>query len=147
MPNVLAVDPGTSTGYCVVQTHDPTKLYKYGQTDPHALTLWLNVALDSIDEVAIEGIFIGPKTGIAAKDLVNTLDVLGWVTLECQRRGILVTRQKAADARAFSTDEKLKALGWWNLGQARGNRDVRSAARHMLLYLVNHGYLTPRSLV
>lgn len=144
---ILAVDPGTSTGYLVVDQREPTKIVMCGQLPPAEFTTFAHTLMPALAGVAVEGVFISHKTSIAASNMVDLMDVLGWVTLECRRRGIPIDRQRPADARAFSTDEKLKHLGWWNLGQARGNRDVRSAARHMLLYLVKHGLLTPRALV
>lgn len=143
MPVVLAVDPGTSVGFCTVDTASPTKLVLYGQIPPSELVKWMGPVLGPIfTEVVCEKFIIGNRTRrVKAGDIQDTLDVEGWLRLECERRGVWFTTQRNGDTLAFSTDEKLKALGWWDLGQARGNRDVRSAARHMLKYLVDHGYL------
>jgi hypothetical protein len=144
---ILSVDPGTSSGWCIVKSDAPTVLSAYGQMGPYELTDWLHIALAACDEVVIEHFRVGQRTAIAAKDIGDTLDIEGWVKLEAKRRRLPVTMQSPADAKTFSTDDKLKHLGWWSLGQLRNNRDVRSACRHMLKYLVDKNLLTAQDLM
>jgi hypothetical protein len=42
--------------------------------------------------------------------------------------------QSPGQAKAFSTDEKLRKLGWW----VKGQDHARDALRHLLVWLVTH---------
>lgn len=141
---ILSVDPGSSVGWCVVDTDSPRELFQYGQLTPADFVFAWHDLLVTVREVVCEKFIISKRTLIAqGQGVQDTLDVEGWLRLECWRRGISFTTQRNGDVLAFSTDEKLKALGWWDLKQARSNRDVRSACRHMLKYLVDHGFVIP----
>jgi hypothetical protein len=145
MATILSVDPGTSVGFCVVQTDEPTKLVSQGQLTPTAFVDWMRpVLLGAVNEVVCEKFIIGQRTlKSQGQGVQDALDVEGWLRLECFSRRVPFTTQRNGDTLAFSTDEKLKSLGWWDLGRTRSNRDVRSACRHMLKYLVDHRYLNP----
>lgn len=148
---ILAVDPGESAGWFIVNTIAPKEITSVGQSTPLELVNWLHGALGLFDEVVCEHFVIGAGTHrkSSGSAIYRTLNVEGWLVLECQRRGIPITLQTPEGARLFAgeKDEKLKHLGWYSLGQLRGNRDARSAARHMLKYLVDHGQLTGRDLM
>lgn len=144
MALILSVDPGSSVGFVTVNTDEPLKLIMAGQLPPSDFVAWVHDILVAIDEVVCEKFIISARTlKSLGSGVQDTIDVEGWVRLECGRREIPFTDQRNGDVLAFATDEKLKALDWWDLGQTRSNRDVRSAARHMLKYLVDHGYLKP----
>lgn len=139
---ILSIDPGTTNGFAMVDTLRPTELLSQGQMTPLELVSWLQPILTLFDAVVCERFIIGQRTVIAAASVGDTLDVIGWLKLECGRREVPFTLQKNADALMF-TDDQLRRIGWWDLGRSRGNRDVRSACRHMLKYLVDHGFLKP----
>jgi len=141
---ILSVDPGTSVGFCTVDTDKPTELVSQGQMTPLEFVRWIHLILAPLDEIVCEKFVIAQRTLKAKMSTVqDTLDVEGWLRLECLRLDKKITFQQNGDVLAYATDQKLKALGWWDLGRSRGNRDVRSAARHMLKYLVDHRYLNP----
>lgn len=59
--------------------------------------------------------------------------VIGAIELFAEQHGISVVFQSPGDAKAFSTDDKLKPTGWkWS------TRHEKDALRHALLYIYKH---------
>jgi hypothetical protein len=68
-----------------------------------------------------------------------SLEIIGCLRYMSQkfcRRDLVM--QRPAEAKSFSTNEKLKALGWYHRGTAGHDND---ASRHLLLYTIRNGVL------
>lgn len=128
---ILAVDPGGTTGRA--EWHD-------GQFNSGEEPDWL-AWLDSRD--FYHDIFVIEKYTITAKtaklsqqtEALRITGALEWIAYPCKR----VIMQTPAEAKAFSTDGKLKKIGWYRPGMGHAN----DAARHLLLCCVRRGLVDP----
>jgi hypothetical protein len=77
----------------------------------------------------------------------NSLHQIGHFLHECRQRGIAFRLQTPADGKRFSTDAKLRRVGWYDTAIAAFRPDITShtqavdAARHLLLASVKIGVL------
>lgn len=128
----LAVDPGLMTGLAYQEdTLKPPLTWQMKADD----------ALDFVDELLVEGTRITvvcenfiPRPGVRSWQ-PDALWSIGVVRYLARRAGCLFELQMPADAKRFSTDEKLKKLGWYT--PTEGGH-VNDALRHLLLGRVRH---------
>jgi hypothetical protein len=73
---------------------------------------------------------------------IDILGALRYLNLK-YTESVLVT-QTPSEAKTFSTNDKLKKIGFWYKGGAGHAND---AFRHALLYLTKHGHINPKDLV
>ena len=134
----LSVDPGKTTG---LATAHP------GSDEPSAWEMPLEGALDWAWDwmsaycgrgdvtVVCESYVIGPATlrkgGAGGTWSLRGLGALEWMA---RRNGHRFVEQRPAEAKAFGTDAKLRALGWWSPSD-----HARDALRHLLLARVADG--------
>lgn len=71
------------------------------------------------------------------------LMLIGATEFMCRQTGTDFVLQSPAEAKAFSTDVKLRTLGWWRSGPDHAN----DASRHLLLALVQRGLIDLRTLL
>lgn len=79
--------------------------------------------------IACENFVISQRTIKTAQDN-NALRLIGWLDLWCEEHRVQFTLRNAAAAKSFATDDKLKALDWYN---RTPDGHANDAARHMLV--------------
>jgi len=110
-----------------------------------ANSVWHLCKHTEVDEIAMENFHLG--TGRAAKTTTGsriTLELIGAIRFIALYFDVPLYFQEPADARSFSTNDKLKAAGF--ITPAKPDHQ-RSAARHLLLRLVRNGALDARQLL
>jgi hypothetical protein len=134
---VLAVDPGKKTG-----------LSLYAQGSESLLTNELSFPetdefVESVCQMHGEQLaVVCEKFTITAQTAKNTqapwsLEEIGVCRYLAHKYGCeFASLQAPSSAKTFSTDARLKALGWWTPGKGHAN----DATRHLLLYLAGHGW-------
>lgn len=99
--------------------------------------LWDNCRDGIVAGVACEDFILSgggrPKTPAGSK---TTMEVIGAVKWVCEYHQVPLNMQLPGDASDFSTNDKLRAMGWETPSKPDHQR---SAARHLLLYLVKKG--------
>lgn len=107
--------------------------------------LWDNCLAGIVAGVACEDFILSgggrPKTLAGSK---TTLEMIGAVKWACEYHQVPLAMQKPGDASDFSTNDKLRAMGWETPSKPDHQR---SAARHLLLYLVRKGKLDAAQLL
>ncbi len=148
---VIAVDPGKVTGYVVVNSMGLTVYEHHEVDDWFSVGVMLESDLQYYGEergedvrVVIERFVI--NAGTAKKSVQEEpRDIIGAVKyLTKKHTGIAAKQQNAAEAKTFSTNEKLKKVGFWHVGGAGHAND---AFRHAMVYMVNHDALDPQLLL
>lgn len=72
----------------------------------------------------------------------DAIEMIGALRYMCFRRGVQLRLQSPAAAKSFSTNEKLKRIGW----RPKGGH-ASDAVRHLLLALVSDGVIDPSELM
>lgn len=143
MKKVIVIDPGLTTG-----------VVKYDRETHEFSPSQLN--FDSTCEYLLgESVFHRKEVVLVAESFIITaatprmtqapwsLEMIG-VARMCSRlyceRDLFVQAQSSA--MRFSSDQRLKLMGWYRPGMGHAN----DAARHLLLFLVTRGWLEPELL-
>ena len=147
MTNVIAIDPGKMTGWSEIEYDSDSFRLKYSaELDMDAVLEHLRT-LDDIDYttpdvIIIEDFKITTGTGkLGSPDW--SLRLIGAVEYVAAKHGMPVVKQTPANAKAFSTNSKLMAVGMWHVGGAGHAND---SLRHAMLYMVKHGWMDRRLL-
>lgn len=132
MTIIIGVDPGPTTGICVLRTDSDPVLIQVN----HGYTI--GVLQDMVDThkptdfIAVESWAFGRGRGREAKitqDLISDIQLL-W--------GPLLVRQRTANAvKAWATDKRLYAVSSEFKRDATGMRHARDAGRHALFCAVH----------
>ncbi len=131
---ILAIDPGKMSGVAIWHPDRPYAITSYELTPLNVVYLVLrNLERYEDCTVVTEKFTISERTLKTALSL-DALDINGWLTLESQRQGFELVVQTPAQAKKFATDDKLKALGWF---ERTKDGHANDAARHCLVYLIN----------
>lgn len=131
MAYIIAVDPGGTTGWAE---------WKHGEFRSGEEADWLhwidNRDFDQ-DIFVIETYTITASTAKKSQqtDALRLTGCLEWMAYPYRK----VIYQKPSEAKAFSTDKKLKRIGWYTPGKGHAN----DAARHLLLTCVRRGLVDP----
>lgn len=138
---LLALDPGETTGYCLVNaSHDTIHI-----THQDQIKTWINgkpaieglqrlINAPALKHIVYEryGVYSW-KTDQHSWSDVPTLQVIGCIkTLAMLNGNIPYHEQTAQIAKQFVTDDKLQAWGY----DPKGKRHARDATRHALYYLL-----------
>ena len=129
---ILAIDPGGTTGIAYL-AHDGQ--FGTGQLANgfDGFADWMTEQYwEAFDAIVIEN-FI-PRPGAKSQQL-DALHIIGAVKFMCRKHGVPLIIQSPANAKSFSTNDKLTAAGWYTVGEDHG----RDAARHLLVFLIQHG--------
>ncbi len=130
---VIAYDPGGTTGvawFAPGHGKAPTTVEVPG------FRLGMYSYLDSIElqwagrEVMILGELFTPRKGALTTQL-DAIYINGAAEAAAHRQGWGFQLRTPADAKSFSTGEKLRKLGWWVVG----GDHARDANKHLLLWL------------
>lgn len=135
---IVAIDPGKVSGVVLWDSDYPIAVESF-ELPPLEVTelveyLWASQSRPKDMVVVTEKFTISQRTVKTALSL-DALDINGWLTLESQRRGFELVVQTPAQAKSFATDAKLKALDWYYKTK---DGHANDAARHLLVYLMNH---------
>lgn len=141
MGTVIGVDPGGTTG--LAAWAPGMKL--------HLLELAPDDSVDWLSEVAqgtLKKHFVVERYTITAATAKmsqqhDALEIIGALKFLVRKYGHTLTMQTPAEAKAFSTDEKLKNIGWYQAGKPH----ARDASRHALLYLAKQGIIDLHTLI
>ena len=98
----------------------------------------------AVDAVVVEEFRITASTGHKTRGgSMAAIEIIGALRWICHARGIPLVLQTPADAKRFMTDEKLRRLGWYRSGKDH----ARDAARHLALYLLRSGHVSPEGVL
>lgn len=145
---VIGIDPGKMTGVCAVQMVDGSPhVLESLELDFDAYVAWLEDALGnwypSRNSVVVCERYIvtaqSHKNGQAPWSLEGT----GAARSAVSRYWGRPLEMSHTNAKKFSTNQKLKAVGMWHKG---GDGHANDALRHALHYLVSAGWKDPRLL-
>lgn len=137
---VMAIDPGKTSGWATFDL--ATEEFKSGQEDFDGACAVMMYAADPNVQLVSEAFLITVQT---AKNTQATwsLELIGvarYVARSLAGRDLIL--QAPGAAKRFSSDERLKRLGWYKPGQGHAN----DAARHLLLCLVKTRLWWPEAL-
>lgn len=129
---IVAIDPGGTTGIAWI-TAAGTFATDEVAGGADAMVGWINTWLDTprgglVSHVVMET-FI-PRPGAKSQQL-DALHIIGAIRYVCAKQGIALTMQSPAQAKSFADNDKLKAVGWYTVGEDHG----RDAARHLLVFV------------
>ncbi len=136
---VFAVDPGKVTGYAV---WIDGILMGSGELPHYEFLALAEKTVPTCTAVACEDYRVTPAT-LKKTWQPWSLYQIGTLDYWCRASGVEFALATPAEAKGFATDERLRALGWWFPGVGH----ARDAGRHLLLYLVRVGALSPATLV
>ena len=138
---VLAVDPGKTCG-CALW--EDGQLTKAGQCSWGALAVWAEEVVPMLDELVCEDFRVGPQTLKTGGDWRHPTAAIGVLRYWCEKAGVPFVLQQPAEAKSFSSDARLRALGWYH--PSRGGH-ANDALRHLVLRLATLGELPLSTLV
>jgi len=123
----LAIDPGKMTGWASFRHGD----FSSGQDKWMESLTWFEAIHTAYDVIVCESFIITRNT--ITKSRQNwSLEAIGAIKYMRFRDvwGDEVVMQSPSVGKAFGTDDKVKAMGWWAPGYIHAN----DAARHLLAY-------------
>lgn len=137
---VVAVDPGGTTGICLWSP----------EVGPSLMEMVPNEAVEFLAECAakIQPLYVIEKYTITAAtakmtqqhDALEIIGALKYIALKHRHPLVL---QTPAEAKKFSTNEKLKRIGWYKPGLPH----ARDASRHALLFAAKNGLINLEDLL
>lgn len=149
---VIALDPGLNTGMAVLQARsDGSEAFtalEFGGDWQQLLDGMVNEVLPRLQ--TLNARLVGESYTVTAETLRKSrqsfsLELLGMARGFCAlANATFIDPQSPADAKKFSTDAKLKRIGWWTPTKEGHAND---AVRHLLLYGVRAGLIDPRRLL
>lgn len=139
---LLAIDPGNATGFAWVSAGDDGIFVaeSFGSAEVvgrHEAERYFDTAVATGYQlhVVIERFTINAGTHTKSRQM-DPLYIIGYVEGMCAKLGIPYTEQTATQAKKFSTDHKLRQIGWY---QRTPDGHANDAARHLLARIVNLG--------
>ena len=141
----IAVDPGKVTGWA---KRTPEGQFASGQEDCWLYLRRLHEALikhgkQAPSAIVCEDFIYTTETAKKTRQTWST-ESIGVLRLICLLRGIPFVLQTPVSAKKFSTDDKLKAMGWYFPSKGGHQND---AARHLLLHEVKEGNIDASKLL
>jgi hypothetical protein len=141
-PWILALDPGKTTGWATYNEGN----FESGQTNfmetcqlIRDMATWEKTDLHIVSES-----FLITMQTVKNTQAPWSLELIGVARYFAQElTGQDLTLQMPSAAKRFSSDERLKAFGWHKPGKGHAN----DAARHLLLFMVSHGWKDDRLVI
>jgi hypothetical protein len=131
---VLGIDPGKTTGvalYDLLTDHlDGAELAE------DEVGRWLEFMIAGVRPVVACEAFVITQHTARNSQAPWSLEIIGVARHLAATHGCRFELQAASAAKAFATDARLKALGWWRPGKGH----MADAQRHTLLFLVKNGW-------
>lgn len=135
MSILIAIDPGELSGFVVVDT-ETAEVHFSGELSEFEVSAKVEELLEKqlVDvTIVMEKFTINAATHKKSPQ-PTAMYIIGAVRhLNRKHLNRIPTLQTPADAKSFSTNEKLKAIGFWHRG---GEGHANDAFRHALLYMV-----------
>ena len=133
---ILSIDPGGTTGVAIYESGQFRSLeIPDGKA---AFYRWFGGITDSADledlTVVCESFTIPTATASKSRQ-DDPYMILGYLSGWCLLHSVPLHVQSPGQAKSFSTDSKLRRIGWYE-GTKGGH--ANDAARHLLVYLVTH---------
>lgn len=141
MATVVAVDPGGTTGLAVWSPGMGISLWE-GKPDEAVDRLANLSAINHKRHFVVERYIITPATAKMSQQH-DALEIIGALKYLVRTHDHTLSLQTPAEAKAFSTDTKLKTVGWYKPGLPH----ARDASRHLLLYLSKVGIIDLHTLI
>lgn len=135
---ILALDPGGTTGW-VLFDPDTGQLAGSGEARGREALYQLFDGLTSYGRplvVVCEKYTVTARTAKLSQQ-TDALKIIGMLEYACAKAGIPLHEQTPAQAKLFSTDEKLTVLGWYKATEGGHTND---AIRHLLRWLIHTGH-------
>jgi len=127
--SVLGVDPGKTTGLFQAHINGTITRRQFDwDTVVTNMAPWLDT--DKPDVVVAERFVITARTAKLSVQQ-TAIEVIGVIRYLCDQRGIPFVLQTKGNITKLATDEKLRAVRWYERGAGHSN----DAARHVLAYL------------
>ena len=144
--NVLAVDPGKTTGYWLFNADGESSItspakFAGGQLAQWDFIEWMERHLKDFAplEIVCETFQVTQRSLQQRGERLWSVEQIGILQYLCRKNGWSYTEQSPSDAKNFVSDEKLKRIGWY----IKGMEHSRDAARHAVLYAVRQNLLNP----
>lgn len=139
---VLGLDPGLTTGWALLRLPGDEEQLECGERPfdetCHSLEMVLAALRHQRVVVACERFNVGQQTAKNAP-APWSVEVTGVARFLCGKYGAELVIQQRNAAKKFATNDRLRALEWYERGQPH----ARDAARQVLLYLSEGGFLSP----
>lgn len=140
MTNVLAVDPGGTTGLSSWRDG----VWRAWIVALPELTDVVETQIRlGLDLLVYEDFLITAATVTRSSNANETIEAIGVGRHLAKRANVPFETQRPGDARAFGTRHKLDTLGW----HTKGPDHADSASRHLLLALARHREIDLRQIV
>lgn len=150
MSLLLAIDPGLASGYVVLEysiSDDSVTIVASEELDQYDTCSRAESLLyenrDGTIDVVMESFIITPETAKKTRTSYS-LEIIGAVRYLAQKWGAPFDLQTPANAKSFSTNDRLRALDLWVPG---GEGHAKDAMRHAVLYLVKNKGWRPKGLL
>jgi hypothetical protein len=148
---ILAVDPGGATGFAFWEGSplriENELLMQWQELDDDGLTTARTVEQEinkGLDILVCESFSLNAgtmkKSTAGSLQTIQTIGMLRWLAFV---HAVPFVLQTPAAAASFSSDDKLRRLGWWKVGEEH----ARSATRHLILYLAQQGLIDVKRLM
>ena len=141
MATVVGVDPGGTTGLAIWSPHLGLSLREVQGAD-QAVDWLADMAAGAGRHFVVEKYIITPQTAKLSQQH-DALEIIGALKFLVRKHGHTMTFQSPSEAKAFSKDDKLKRVGWYQPGLGH----ARDASRHVLLYLSKMGIIDLHTLM
>lgn len=142
---LLAIDPGLMTGVCLIDLSDPEDPVKVWSKEVTIKEFHDNIeSLISHEEthVVIEDFKITVETG-KLSDAPWSLELIGVVRYLCYLSGKVLDLQLPSQ-KPFADNDKLRAVGFWHVGEAGHAND---SLRHAMVWIVDRNRKWTRKLL
>jgi hypothetical protein len=135
------VDPGKCTGYVIWNSGERTE----GELSAERFLELADqlISAGDVDAVVCERYIITVRTAQLTQ-APWSLEQIGVLRFLCKKHGIEFHLQNVSDAKKFGSETRLTNLGW---KRPRGGGHARDAQRHLLVFLVRHGWTDDRLLL
>lgn len=142
MATVVGVDPGGTTGIALWSPAQGLALRQIEGAD-NAVD-WLADCARTLHGAVfvVEKYIITPATAKLSQQH-DPLEIIGALKYITRKYNHKLVMQSPSEAKAFSTNDKLKNVQWYKPGQDH----ARDASRHVLLYLAKQGIISLHTLI
>jgi hypothetical protein len=142
--NILALDPGKKTGWALASFKTDGSVYFQSgeQTFLENASFVHTTAASTGDELSVVSesftITVNTAKNTQATWSLELIGIYRYLSLAYCREDL--TLQAPAAAKRFSSDDRLRAMGWYTPGKGHAN----DAARHLMLYMVTRKWWDDR---
>jgi len=140
---IIAIDPGKMTGWARLTPRGGAVAHSFGGGEQplYDVLHWIHESMKQglRPDIVCED-FIFTKETLKKSRQTYSTEGIGALRFLCEEYGSQFYVQTPAAAKRFSTDEKLKRIGWHTPGKPHAN----DAARHLLLHASGEGLIDLR---